>query len=556
MAAQPQLRAGTPPLPLVPCRQDPESQGGALLGKKKSSRSQQASLAGRRQVSNSQDGVNEKGKAPDRSASDIVSSLPKLALARRQDASVRQLRKSASTPVLLKGRQSQPTQTRKQANTTPGLAYVVQFGNNASLIRDLIQKRKGWISGAGNPDPFACGSYGLCRELSITEPSEDAPETSFIWSAYRNNGFLDAMANGSSVYVAFNSMNRLQVQLRQRQMPVPVRAHNHFEGASVLTRKCELRESIVAFYTLHGRDAFDIIPDTFVIRSGCQDPEFARWQTRFELGNVRQTQRIWIVKPGANSNQGHGIQVCDSVEQVRTIVDSKPIPWVVQKYIENPMLIRGRKFDIRMYCLVTQEPGAGPFHAYCFGDGYLRTTSAAYSTATLDRAIHITNDLVQQDTKSYGRFEEGNKMSLDQFKSYLAQSAKCAPTVFVDIVRQMKGVMIDTVQAAVDKLNPRSIDNCFELVGFDFLIDDNFRVWLIEVNAYPSLEVHSKHQAKLIPAMVDGVLRLTVDKIFGTGASEKPDTFPGVPCLHWEHIYCSSGPEGANVACDWVSQLP
>eukprot|EP00930_Biecheleria_cincta_P035271 TRINITY_DN24264_c0_g1_i1.p1 TRINITY_DN24264_c0_g1~~TRINITY_DN24264_c0_g1_i1.p1 ORF type:complete len:190 (+),score=27.26 TRINITY_DN24264_c0_g1_i1:198-767(+) len=181
------------------------------------------------------------------------------------------------------------------------------------------------------------------------------------------------------------------------------------------------------------------------------------------------------------------------------------IPEVVQKYIQNPMLIHRRKFDIRMYCLITQEPGARPFHAYCFGDGYLRTTSAAYFNASLDRAIHITNDLVQQDSKGYGKFEEGNKMSLEQFKSHLSQSAKCTSDVFPDIVRQMQAIMIDTVQAATGKLNPRSIDNCFELVGFDFLSDDTFRVWLIEVNAYPSLEVHSRHQA--------GVVRLEVWRI-------------------------------------------
>lgn len=45
--------------------------------------------------------------------------------------------------------------------------------------------------------------------------------------------------------------------------------------------------------------------------------------------------------------------------------------------------------------------------------------------------------------------------------------------------------MIDCHLAGVDLLNPSKRENCFELTGFDFLIDEDFRVWLIEVNTNP-----------------------------------------------------------------------
>ncbi len=49
----------------------------------------------------------------------------------------------------------------------------------------------------------------------------------------------------------------------------------------------------------------------------------------------------------------------------------------------------------------------------------------------------------------------------------------------------MKDLVIDCYLSAINSLNPNKRDNCFELMGFDFMIDEDFRVWLIEVNTNP-----------------------------------------------------------------------
>ena len=56
---------------------------------------------------------------------------------------------------------------------------------------------------------------------------------------------------------------------------------------------------------------------------------------------------------------------------------------------------------------------------------------------------------------------------------------------------------------------------CFELFGLDFIIDDSFRPWLIEVNTNPCLEESSQILRRLIPRMLDDMLKLTLDKVFG-----------------------------------------
>lgn len=48
-------------------------------------------------------------------------------------------------------------------------------------------------------------------------------------------------------------------------------------------------------------------------------------------------------------------------------------------------------------------------------------------------------------------------------------------------------------------------------MGFDFLLDEDFRVWLIEINTNPYLGTPSKDMAKLVPKMIDEMLSLVVD---------------------------------------------
>ena len=55
---------------------------------------------------------------------------------------------------------------------------------------------------------------------------------------------------------------------------------------------------------------------------------------------------------------------------------------------------------------------------------------------------------------------------------------------------------------------------CFEIFGYDFLVDSDFESWLIEVNTNPCLEESSPLLSQLVPRMINDSLRLTIDKIF------------------------------------------
>jgi hypothetical protein len=75
----------------------------------------------------------------------------------------------------------------------------------------------------------------------------------------------------------------------------------------------------------------------------------------------------------------------------------------------------------------------------------------------------------------------------------------------------MKDIAIDTFLCAKSKLNPNKRKNVYELFGFDFLIDEDFRVWLIEVNTNPYLGCPNDEMAILVPQMINEMCTLVVD---------------------------------------------
>ena len=164
--------------------------------------------------------------------------------------------------------------------------------------------------------------------------------------------------------------------------------------------------------------------------------------------------------------------------------------FIVQKYIVNPALYKGRKFDIRCYGMLTLVNGK--LMGYVYDDGYLRTSSVPFNTVNLDnKLLHLTNDAVQNKSEEYGKFECGNKLSFSDYQQYLQETSDFKGINFRDdIFSQIKVIMNDTFKAVKHVIAPSRDKNLlsFEIFGFDFMLDDQMKVNLIEVNTNPCLE--------------------------------------------------------------------
>lgn len=173
--------------------------------------------------------------------------------------------------------------------------------------------------------------------------------------------------------------------------------------------------------------------------------------------------------------------------------------WVAQKYLERPLLYKERKFDIRIWALVTHRN-----EVFFYKHGYMRTASDSYSLDNPNNYVHLTNNCLQKHGENYGKHEPGNTLSLNALQEYLDQNhGEFGVSVEKHIVPRMRDLIIDSFLSAKKSLNPNKRKNCFELFGYDFIIDEDFRTWLLEVIAFCLVEtiimnLHKKGQHKSI----------------------------------------------------------
>jgi hypothetical protein len=85
---------------------------------------------------------------------------------------------------------------------------------------------------------------------------------------------------------------------------------------------------------------------------------------------------------------------------------------------------------------------------------------------------------------------------------------------------RIKDIIIDTFLSIKRKINPNQRTNVFELFGFDFLLDEDFRIWLIECNYNPFLGTPCDFMRTLVPNMIDDMLKIVLDPVI------KPRTVP------------------------------
>ena len=67
-----------------------------------------------------------------------------------------------------------------------------------------------------------------------------------------------------------------------------------------------------------------------------------------------------------------------------------------------------------------------------------------------------------------------------------------------------------------NKINKNERKYCFEIFGYDFLIDEKTNVWLIEINTNPCIEESSPLLKQYLYRMIDDSLKLTLDKIYSS----------------------------------------
>ncbi|CAM9480130.1 unnamed protein product, partial [Discosporangium mesarthrocarpum] len=214
---------------------------------------------------------------------------------------------------------------------------------------------------------------------------------------------------------------------------------NHFPNHFELTRKDlmvknlkRMRKQLQRVDRHNEAESYGFWTETFVLPS-----EYGMFVEEFK----RSPGAVWIMKPIGKA-QGRGIFLFNKLSQIsdwkkdhRWKADQPQAEaYIAQRYIGNPYLVGGKKFDLRLYVLVTSF---SPLTVWLYSAGFARFSGARWvrDRADMDNLyVHLTNVAIQKKADDYDK-EVGCKWDLHSIKMFMTQrhGSRAVDELFYDI---------------------------------------------------------------------------------------------------------------------------
>lgn len=415
----------------------------------------------------------------------------------------------------------------------------------------------------------ACGAKQRPMDRAV-ESGEDSPRMfySHTDAVHQYNAVINILRQGGLYRVRADS-NRWTVLWSLHPTPEQLghfsstQRANHFPGSFHLGRKDHLWRNIARLQRRFGKE-YNIAPQGYILPKGF---------VAFESARVRQPDALWIWKPCSQSC-GRGIKVFSSDMSKEDLRECSQKRGIIQRYIPSPLLIGGRKFDMRIYVAVLSYD---PLKIYINDEGLVRFATEPYSESveTLSsRMMHLTNYSVNKQSPAFVQNSDSrddqedaavdengvpkaSKWSLTELRTHFAREGLNFNTMLDGI----KDLVIKTLIAVDDPLQAEwcktlgedpakgwtargqgcaNRKSCFELYGFDVLVDSSLKAWLLEVNISPSLSSGSPLDKRIKTKLVADIMTLVGVQPPASLWSLTPD------CMKW--------PENQN-ASDTIEDL-
>ncbi len=241
---------------------------------------------------------------------------------------------------------------------------------------------------------------------------------------------------------------------------------------------------------------------------------FEEWEADEEgSGGEQEEQQVEEQEKGKNHSPSSGNMASISVFHGGTMT-SQLRHFIAQPYIDPPLLLpsRGsRKFHIRVYCLAV-----GALKVYVYREMLALFAAKAYQSPShleVDLACHLTNTCFQDDAS--------RKESVARF--WDLEDAAHGPDWKKKVFEQICEATAEVFEAAAREqmVHFQTLPNAFEVFGIDFLVDSSFRIWLLEINAYPDFKQTGQHlQDAVIGGLFRQVMKVAVRPFFNKAAEE------------------------------------
>jgi len=269
---------------------------------------------------------------------------------------------------------------------------------------------------------------------------------------------------------------------------------NRIHGNNALTNKAFLHALLVKNNLTH------LQPQTFDLSIPAERAAFF---------DDTSSDTIWISK-APHLSKGRGIVIDEDRAVLRTRSTNQHV--LAQRYITNPLLIHGKKTEIRAYWLLTNVP----FRVSLYSDAIVRLASEAYDPSSLNNTLaHVLNTHQQKlyDGAAFHKNADDLKWSLARLAQYL-HSQKRVPDALQwtqrSIVPQLADILRNVSRASRVELGASSTarrwNGRFELLGMDVILDDTLRPWLTEIQRGPGLSLDSALKRHVVPKLIHDMI--------------------------------------------------
>ncbi|XP_067942028.1 probable tubulin polyglutamylase ttll-15 [Watersipora subatra] len=160
----------------------------------------------------------------------------------------------------------------------------------------------------------------------------------------------------------------------------------------------------------------------------------------------------------------------------------------IQQYVDKPLIIDKKKFDIGIYTIITS---ISPLRIYIIDHEFLlRFCYEEYypfDASNVNKYIVADEYTPIWEIPSLNKYYGNGFSAKFSFSQYLRDEGRDPSGIFQDIESTIRDVYISKLSDMRDSLKNYHNKNFFEMVRFDFVLDDALEVYLMEVNMSPNL---------------------------------------------------------------------
>lgn len=276
---------------------------------------------------------------------------------------------------------------------------------------------------------------------------------------------------------------------------------------------------------------------------------------------AKEEREWWVLKPGM-SDQGQGIRLFGSEEELRAIfesweeedgkddhesdvetppaIDGQDVigagtmtsqlrHFIAQRYIQSPLILPAhgnRKFHIRSYVLAV-----GALRTYVYKEMLALFAPLPYSAPgrsasnassadpnhAIDDRVHLTNTCLQDGSR------EGSVTRFWDLQANASLPESWKESIF-DRICAATGTLFEAA-AREQMIHFQTLENAFEVFGVDWMVDVEGTSWLLEVNAFPDFKQSGEDLKEVMKGLWEGVVAIAVKDFFvptteGTGGTD------------------------------------